>query len=86
MGANFGLTPRPPVTTNELRRMIGVIDFKLKESTLPGRLFFSPREMQDLLLDVRNMLDTLTSPSNLVAIAAEIAGEGRSWEKLLEES
>jgi len=85
---NLGLTPPPPSDPPEgprdlIRGAVCVVDRKLRESTIPGRLFFSPREVQDLLLDVRNVLDTLTSPANLIMAAQQIAQETQGkWEQL----
>lgn len=85
---NFGLTPPPPperpsTPAGEIRHAIGLVDRKLRESNIEGRMFFSPREVQDLLLDVRNVLDRLTSPALLIHAAQEIAGETKgAWGEL----
>lgn len=87
MTFNFGLTPPPPgpepTAAGIIRTAIDVIDRQLRQAAVPGRMFFSPTEVQDLLLDARNVLDTLTSPANLVAAAQEIASETKGkWEDM----
>lgn len=88
MSFNFGMLPPPPppepsTPADDVRLAIGLVDRKLGESNLPGRMFFSPREVQDLLLDVRNTLERFTSPAYLIGAAQQIAAETKgAWEEL----
>lgn len=85
---NFGLLPPDPPAEPEtpadvIRHAVALVDLKLAQSAMPSRMFFSPREVQDLLLDVRNVLDSLTAPSQLVLAAQQIARETKGlWEEL----
>lgn len=57
----------PALTPANVREMIVVVDGKLK--VVKGRHLFDQGEIVDILLDVRNLLEVLTSTSALVYLA-----------------
>lgn len=70
--------PARPVSVHELRQAIDLVDDRLLKAS-SGRTTFTAREVTDLLLDVRFVLDSLTSPSTLVAVAKELYAEARAF-------
>lgn len=73
--------PPAPASVAELRDMIEHIDRKL--IAIRHRTVFTEREATNLLLDVRNMLERLTSPMTLVHIALQITRETKQLAKEL---
>lgn len=75
-----------PATLNELRELLAIVDGKLAEATRMGnRAFFTRKEVIDLLLDVRSLLDRLTAPITLINIAQQISQENRALRESLGE-
>lgn len=75
--------PRPPVTVNEIRIAKAQIEEALKGATNKSRLYYGPSEVQNLLLDAYSILDRLTSPAQLVAMAQQLVKESKDlWTEL----
>lgn len=70
--------PRPAATLNDLRLCLGQVDFALAVAGKDSRTIFTAKDIINLLLDIRNTLDRLTSTTTLLSIAVELNDETRA--------
>lgn len=71
--------PVQPVTASDLRHTFLLVDAALANTA--KRKQYSADQVADMLLDIRNMLDRLSSPSTLIYLAKELYDETRSFER-----
>ena len=84
--ASSGLPPGSPATLSEMRELLAVVDSKLAEANrMGGRIHFTRKEVLDLLLDVRSLLDRMTAPITLINMAQQISQENRALRESLGE-
>lgn len=72
------LPPREPAKLNDLRAAIATVDDSLRLCSKDHRSIYTAKDVQNLLLDVRSVLDRLTSPSVLLGIAVELNDESKA--------
>lgn len=70
-----GAPAKKPVTVNELRHLFFLVDTVLRNTA--RRQTYTAEQVQDLLLDVRNLLDRLSSPAVLVELAEGLYAEAK---------
>jgi hypothetical protein len=86
---DFGFPPPPPpppapsvppvpINLNALRSAIKLVDNSLRLCSKDPRSTYTAKDVKDLLLDVRNVLDHLTSPSVLLGVAVELNDEAKA--------
>jgi hypothetical protein len=71
--------PKKPVSLNELRHLLYLVDLVLRNTT--QRQSYSSEEVQDLLFDIRNLLDNLTSPTVLLDLTRELYADAKKHHK-----
>lgn len=71
-------TPKVPIVLNDLRLAIRQVDDSLRLCSMDSRSIYTAKDVQNLLLDVRNTLDRLTSATVLVGVAVELNDEAKA--------
>ena len=69
-------SPPEPVKANDLRHLFFLVDSAIRNTT--KRQSYTADQVQDLLLEVRYVLESLTSPTVLISLAREFYEEAQA--------